>query len=57
MYVNSVWEYDLTLFSWIPIVSFSMIVLLASIGVIPVSYIYVAEIMPEKVRNIQHMVA
>lgn len=51
MYLNTVWEYDMSMLAWIPIVSFSIIVLLASIGVIPISYIYVTEIMPEKVRN------
>lgn len=50
MYLNSYLGYDLSSFSWIPILSFSMIVIMASIGIIPVSYIYVTEIMPEKVR-------
>lgn len=53
MYLNSVWQIDLTGLAWIPIVSFSLIVLLASIGLIPISYIYVTEIMPEKVAIIQ----
>lgn len=51
MYFNSVWEYDLTSLDWIPIVSFSLIVLLASIGISPISFVYVTEIVPEKVRK------
>lgn len=51
MYLNSVWKIDLTGLAWIPIVSFSLIVLLASIGLIPISYIYVTEIIPEKVSD------
>lgn len=51
MYFNSVWQYDLTSMSWIPIVSFSMIVLLASIGLMPISIVYATEVMPEKVRR------
>ncbi|KAG4074992.1 hypothetical protein HA402_014571 [Bradysia odoriphaga] len=52
MYLNSVWECDLTSMAWIPIVSFSMIVLLASIGLMPISFVYVTEVMPEKIRSI-----
>jgi SP family facilitated glucose transporter-like MFS transporter 8 len=43
-------EYDLTQFSWIPVVSFSFIIFIASWGILTLPFVVLAEIMPEKIR-------
>lgn len=40
----------LTEYGWIPIISFSMIILMSSIGMLPLTYVLLSEIIPKKVH-------
>lgn len=40
---------DLEYIQWVPVVSFSAVLFIASCGILPVPYIILGEIMPDKV--------
>lgn len=42
---------DVSSFKWIPLVSFSFVIFIASWGVLTLPFLVLSEIMPEKVRN------
>lgn len=42
---------DLDHFSWIPIVSLSLVIFIASIGIIALPFVITTELMPNKVRS------
>lgn len=43
---------QLTAYTWISIASFSMIIFMASIGMLPLTYVILSEILPKKIKNI-----
>lgn len=49
-YLNSL-GYYVQPFSWVAIASFSSMLFLASCGIVPLPYVILAEIMPDKVGN------
>lgn len=44
-------DYDLEEWNWIPVVSFSMFIFVSAIGINPVPYVIVSEVLPQKVFN------
>lgn len=44
-------EYDMSSFGWLPVASFSMTIFVASLGVLTLPFMVIAEIMPEKVTD------
>lgn len=40
-------------FKWVPIASFSMIIFMASIGMLPLTFVILSEILPKKVSTIK----
>ncbi len=42
---------DVSALNWIPVVSLSFVIFIASIGLIPIPYVIIAEVLPQKVRN------
>lgn len=42
-------NYDLEMFKWIPLASFSFIIFIASLGVCTIPFIMLSEIMPQEV--------
>lgn len=44
--------YDLSFIAWVPIVSLSFSILLASIGILCLNFVIVGEVMPQKIRGI-----
>lgn len=43
---------DLTDFNWVPLLSFSMFIFISCFGILPLPFIILAEILPQKVRKI-----
>lgn len=43
--------FDLSEFAWVPVISLSLVVFLASIGIISLPYIIMTELMPSRVRE------
>lgn len=50
IYMNSNTNINLEAFQWVPVVSFSAMIFIASCGALPVPYVIVAEILPTKVN-------
>lgn len=44
--------YDLSYIGWVPIISLSFSILLASIGILCLNFVIVGEVMPQKIRGI-----
>lgn len=42
-------DYDLSKFSWVPVVSLSLVIFLASLGIISLPFIIITELLPAKV--------
>lgn len=51
MGLNDLFKEQLVDHKWIPVVSFSTIILMASIGMLPLTYVLLSEILPKKVLN------
>lgn len=51
LYLKQLGDWDLEAVAWVPVVTFSSLVFIASCGVIPISFVIVTEIMPTKVTN------
>lgn len=51
IYLSTSVGIDLREIQWVPVVSFSAILFIASCGALPVPYILLAEMMPEKVNK------
>lgn len=49
LYVQQLGGWDLAAWSWVPVVSFSALVFLASCGTIPITYVIMTEVLPTKV--------
>lgn len=47
----------LTEYGWIPIVSFSTIILMSSTGMLPLTFVILAEIMPKKIKSLVTLLA
>lgn len=43
--------YDMTEFAWVPIASLSFVIFVASIGLLPLTFVMLSEILPYKVRR------
>lgn len=43
-------DYDLSMFNWVPLISLSFIVFIATIGIVPLSSICTVEVLPAKVN-------
>lgn len=54
IYLNNC-ELDLAHLQWIPVLSFATILFIASIGVLPIPYIILGEILPNKVTKPFHL--
>lgn len=48
--------YNLTSFSWVPVVCYSVVMFSASIGIIPLPCIIIPELLPEKVKITKHCI-
>ncbi|XP_031623042.1 facilitated trehalose transporter Tret1-like [Contarinia nasturtii] len=48
---------NLSEYRWIPIASFSTIILIASMGMLPLTYVILSEIMPKKIKNMVILLA
>lgn len=44
--------YETSVFNWVPLVAFSLIVFTASVGVLTVTFAFIAEITPPKIRSV-----
>lgn len=44
-------EYDVNAFNWVPVVSISLFIFAASIGIVPVPIVLLSEVIPQRVRN------
>lgn len=44
-------QFDLSQFNWVPVTSLSFAILLGSIGIIPLPFVVLAELLPQKVRS------
>ena len=49
IYLNN-FDLDLAHFRWVPVLSFAAILFIASIGVLPIPYVILGEILPPKVN-------
>lgn len=49
IYLSTATDVNVSEFNWVPIVSFSGMLLIAGCGAIPVPYVIIAEILPDKV--------
>ncbi|XP_037038802.1 facilitated trehalose transporter Tret1-like [Bradysia coprophila] len=45
-------DFDLHHFDWVPVVSLSFVIFIASIGILPLPYIVLAEVLPDKIRRV-----
>lgn len=43
--------FDVSRLNWIPVVSLSFVIFIASIGLIPIPYVIIAEVLPQKVSD------
>lgn len=43
--------FDVSQFEWIPVASLSFVIFIASIGLIPIPYVIIAEVLPQKVSE------
>ncbi|XP_037042110.1 facilitated trehalose transporter Tret1-2 homolog [Bradysia coprophila] len=43
---------DLSQYNWIPVVTLSFVIYISSIGIIPVPYIIISEVLPQKIKRI-----
>lgn len=50
-------NYDLEQFHLVPVISLSFVIFISSIGIIPIPYIIIAEVLPQKVRFDKALVA
>lgn len=53
IYLSSTTDINLEAFQWVPVVSFSAMIFIASCGALPIPYVLVAEILPEKVSQFE----
>lgn len=53
MYLNQL-GWNLEAISWMPVITFSSLVFIASCGIIPISFVIMTEIMPSKVKKQSH---
>lgn len=49
IYLSMETKVDLTAFQWVPVTSFSAMIFIASCGALPIPYVIVSEILPDKV--------
>lgn len=45
-------EFDVSAFNWVPIVSISSLIFVASIGIIPAPFVMLSEVIPQRVSDI-----
>lgn len=50
------WGYSMTGWDWVPLVSISMFIFFATIGLLPVPYVMLAEVLPPKLRRVGSIV-
>lgn len=46
------WHYDVDSFNWIPVVSFSIVLFMASCAILTLSPLVISEVMPDKIKDI-----
>lgn len=51
IYLNNFDHIDLTHLQWVPILSFAAVLFIASIGVLPIPYVILGEILPKKASD------
>lgn len=51
IYLSTETNINLDAFQWIPVASFSAMIFIASCGALPIPYVIVSEILPDKVRE------
>lgn len=49
IYLGATTDINLDAFQWVPVVSFSSMIFIASCGALPIPYVIVSEILPDKV--------
>lgn len=50
MGLHDLYKVELAAYNWLPIVSFSLIILSASMGILPLTFVIFMEILPKKVK-------
>lgn len=43
-------EFDVSSFGWIPLVSLSLVIFMASVGILPLTFVVISEILPQQVN-------
>lgn len=51
-YLGSHLQWNMTAFSWVPVTSLSFVIFIASIGILPLPFVVLAEVLPQKVNII-----
>lgn len=51
MFLSSSTDVDVSAFKWIPVVIFSAMIFIAACGALPIPFVMIAEILPDKVSN------
>lgn len=49
MLIDTCTDFDVEPYNWVPVVSFSAMIFLAACGAIPIPFVVIAEVLPEKV--------
>lgn len=49
IYLSTATDLNLEAFQWVPVTSFSSLIFIASCGALPIPYVVISEILPEKV--------
>lgn len=55
IYLSATTDINLDAFEWVPLVSFSAMIFIASCGALPIPYLIAAEILPDKVGFCVHI--
>ncbi|XP_055317544.1 facilitated trehalose transporter Tret1-like [Sitodiplosis mosellana] len=52
IYLSSSTDINLEAYQWVPVVSFSAMIFIASCGALPIPYVVISEILPDKIRSV-----
>ena len=44
--------YDTGLYSWIPVISLSFVIFIASVGILPLTFVVLSELLPQRIRGV-----
>lgn len=52
IFLSTTTDIDVSAFKWIPVVSFSAMIFIAACGALPIPFVIIAEILPDKVQSL-----